>query len=327
MSSLSALDRLRRLLAVIPWVVDQGGVELAAVAERFDYPLDQLLQDLEEVVFFVGVHPFTPDCLIEVSIVDDRVWIAYADWFTQPLRLAPDEIMALLVAGRSVAVMADGDDFGPLERALTKMAASLDPAAGEAVQVRLGTGDGDALAVFRRAARDGRVVEIDYYSYGRDAHRVRRIEPHRVFADRGHWYAVAFCREAEDRRLFRLDRVRRFEETGEVFPPEAPDDTAAEVFPLHEELPVIELALDAEARWVADQYPHLGSTTSDDGGLVVQLPVASEAWLARLLLRLGPAARVVQAPVGLGDDLRADTARRILSRYGAARRRTAPFGG
>ena len=48
---------------------------------RFDYPRSQLVEDLTGVVFFVGVHPFTPDSMIEVDISDDEVQIRYADWF------------------------------------------------------------------------------------------------------------------------------------------------------------------------------------------------------------------------------------------------------
>ena len=99
---LTARDRLARLLAVIPWVAAHDGAALDDISERFDYPRDQLLADLQDVVFFVGVHPFTPDTLIDVDIREDRVWIRYADWFAKPLRLTAEEGARLLTAGRSV---------------------------------------------------------------------------------------------------------------------------------------------------------------------------------------------------------------------------------
>ena len=72
-AKLTARERLTRLLAVIPWVVEQDGAPLDEIAARFDYPRNQLVDDLTQVVLFVGVHPFTPDSLIEVDITDDRV--------------------------------------------------------------------------------------------------------------------------------------------------------------------------------------------------------------------------------------------------------------
>ena len=73
---LNARDRLARLLSVIPWVADhRDGVPIDDIVARFAYPRTQLLEDLQEIVFFVGVHPFTPDSLIEVDVSDDQVSI------------------------------------------------------------------------------------------------------------------------------------------------------------------------------------------------------------------------------------------------------------
>ena len=121
---LKASERLARLLSVIPWVADlPDGVLIDDIAERFDYPRNQLLDDLQDVLFFVGVHPFTPDSLIEVDVSDDRVAIRYAEWFSRPLRLSPEEGARLLTAGRSVLALVDDgadDEASPLLRALTK---------------------------------------------------------------------------------------------------------------------------------------------------------------------------------------------------------------
>ena len=112
MTSLTALDRLRRLLAVIPWVVEKDGPLIDEIVERFDYRRSELLEDLEHVLFFVGVHPFTPDYLIDVIVAEERVWIRYADWFRRPMRLGAAEKAALYAAGRSVAAITDDGGAG-----------------------------------------------------------------------------------------------------------------------------------------------------------------------------------------------------------------------
>ena len=94
-------DRMARLIAAIPWIVARDGALVDEIADRFDYPRDLLLDDLENVVFFVGVPPYTPDTLIEVQIDDDMVWIRYADWFSRPMRLTSAESLALLAAGET----------------------------------------------------------------------------------------------------------------------------------------------------------------------------------------------------------------------------------
>ena len=115
-TSLSVAERMARLLGVVPWVVEQDGAHLDDISARFDYPREQLLEDLEQRLFFVGVHPFTPDTLIEVRISDGIVDIQYADWFSQPMRLSPEEATRLLAAGRSVLDMTKGSGRGTVGR-------------------------------------------------------------------------------------------------------------------------------------------------------------------------------------------------------------------
>src|SRR5688572_14743688 len=124
MSRFSATERLTRLLAVIPHVAGRGYVALDDIAARFTYPRAELVADLTEVLPYVGVAPFTPDALIEVTVDEDRVRIDYADWFSRPLRLSPGEALALLAAGRTlVAAEPDEETAGPLVRGLTKLGA------------------------------------------------------------------------------------------------------------------------------------------------------------------------------------------------------------
>lgn len=210
---LNARDRLARLLSVIPWVADHpDGVAIDDVVERFAYPRNQLLDDLQDVLFFVGVYPFTPDSLIEVDVSDDRVSIRYAEWFARPLRLSSEEGARLLTAGRSVLAMTDtGDDddaASPLLRALTKLGTALGEGAERAVDVRLGTAPADTLGVLRNALARGVQVDLEYYSYGRDELSERRVEPAKVFSDQGNWYLSGWCHRADGERVFRVDRIR-----------------------------------------------------------------------------------------------------------------------
>ena len=212
-----------------------------------------------------------------------------------------------------MAALLDVDELGPLERAVAKLAGARGSEA-EAVQIRLAAGDEPVLQVIREGIGTGRCIDIDYYSYGRDVETSRVVEPHRCLYD-GFWYLMAHCRLREAPRVFRLDRVRRAELTDEVFQP--PDDVAEAMdgIPVDGSLPEVTLLLDPGVRWVVDQYPHTGLDSGPDGRLRVPLPVTADRWLERLLLRLGPAAEVVVAPPGLGTDLRAAAARRVLARY------------
>jgi len=319
-NSLNATDRLRRLLAVIPWVVDKGGASLSEISSHFDYPTEQLVTDLEEVLFMVGVHPFTPECLVDVFISDGFVEISYADWFRKPLHLSQEEMFRLIVAGKSVSEYLDTDELGSLEKGLMKLAAASGTTVGDAVEVNLGMQDRGVLEIFKEAKRENRRLKIKYYSYGRNEENSREIDIYRLFADKGHWYAEAYCHRAEESRIFRLDRVRQVESTDQFYIYD--EELLAELSPIKEifsskesSMPSVILHLPEEEKWVIDEYPHYEAVQEENGDWKVEFPVASPAWFARLLLRLGPNIKIVEAPESLGETFRREVALSILEGY------------
>jgi proteasome accessory factor C len=313
MTRLTAADRLTRLLAVIPHVAGRGFVPLDEIAERFDYPRAELVADLTGVLPFVGVAPFTPDALIEVDVDDERVRIDYADWFARPLRLATDEALALLTAGKAVLAVDTGDDSGPLFRGLAKLGAALGTSDGT-LAIHLGSAAEETLALLRTAVSEHRQVRLDYYSYGRDLRTQRVVEPWRFFADEGNWYVAGHCHAAAAERVFRVDRIREAVLLDTTFAMRT-GATDPSVFAPGPDTPRVVLELASEARWVAAQYPHDAVVELPGGRLQVTLPVTAKAWLERLLVRLGDEADLVRSDGDLGADPRTDAVRRILARY------------
>ena len=323
---LSVAERLARLLGVIPWVVARGGAHVDEISELFEYPRELLLDDLTQVVFFVGVHPFTPDTLIEVDIADEIVDIRYADWFSRPLRLTEAEAARLLAAGRSVLGMmaelagrgdGDGAEAGPLTRALAKLSLALGDGAADAaaqIDVCLGEAPAATLDAVRAAVSQDRRIEIEYYSLGRDALTERAVDPARVFSHDGEWYLSGWCHRARAERVFRVDRIRTVAVTDTPAEMDLPHDTAPGLG-IDGDGPSVVLRLAAEAAWAADYYPTRRRADLDDGRVEVELAVVNPPWLARLLLELGPSAEMVAHDEAIDGDLRAQTARRVLARY------------
>lgn len=306
---ISADDRLRRLLAVVPWVADRDGPTLAEVCARFGYQERELVNDLQ-MLFMCGLHPYTPDMLIDVDIAGGRVWIRYAEYFAHPLRLTPSDGLALLAAGRTALAAPGADVAGPLARGLAKLADALGVSAEETVEVSLGSVPEGVMPILNEAVSNRRQVELDYYAFGRDEWATRVVEPHGVFSAGGQWYLSAWCRRVDDERLFRVDRIRTATLLDSTFAPrEGPVELT--VFKPRPEDPRVTLELEPSARWVVEQYPVEEVQELDGGRLRVRLAAGRQAWLERLLLRLGPSATVVDGDV--------ETARvaagRLLARY------------
>lgn len=309
MPKLSADDRLQRLLAIIPWVASRDGPRIDEISARFGGTQAELVDDLE-LLFLCGLHPYTPDMLIDVDIADGRVWIRYAEYFSRPLRLTPTEGLALLASGRTVLSTSGADAGGPLERGLDKLAAAMGVDAGEAVEIELGAVAEDLLGALRGAANDRRQVEIDYYSFGRDERAQRVIDPYAVFSAGGQWYVSGWCHKVDDERVFRVDRIASATTLDSSFAPPAKPPELATFTPAADD-PRVTLELEPSARWVAEQYPVEKLEEVEGGRLRVTLVASQPAWLERLLLRLGRRATVVDGDAGVA----AGAARRLLRRY------------
>lgn len=319
---------MRRVLAVIPWIVANPGQPVRDVATRFGLTERELLDDLN-VVYLVGLPPYSPDALIDVDIDDEgRVTIRLADFFSRPLRLTPAQGLALLASSDGLLSVPGTEPDGALARALQKLGASLGVGTDDTLDVHLGDAEARVLDQLRRAAAEGTEVDITYYSYGRDERGARTVTPWRVFAEAGAWYLHAWCSRAGGERVFRVDRIEALEprDTRSVHRPPGPrpdgDDgdgsgAGVAVFQPRHDDPRVRLRLSPDAAWVVDAYPAEVLEQGDDGHLVVELVVTAIPWLERLLLRLGPEAEVI-GQVGLPEagELAARAANRILRRYG-----------
>ncbi len=114
----------------------------------------------------------------------------------------------------------------------------------------------------------------------------------------GYSYLDAFCHSADAPRLFRLDRISAADvlDSPVTTEPEPPRDLSEGLFAGSSETTVTTLRLAPAARWVVDYYPVERVRPVAEGPHAdweVDLVVADERWLTRLLLRLAPHAQVV----------------------------------
>lgn len=309
---------------MVPWIVDNPGVSVAEIADRFGIGEADVIADLD-VVWMVGLPPYTPDALIEVLIEDDRVWINYADYFARPLRLTAAQALAMLTAADALRSLPGTEPDGALSRALSKLAGAMGIDPDAAVDVDLGEAPGDILTTINAALTQGHDLEIDYYSFGRDRRTTRRVTPRRVASAQGSWYVDAYCHHAAEPRLFRVDRIERVRALG---PSDTNDlrsasdseaDRSLELFAPASQHALVTLALTPEMAWVAEAYPTVNVKRRAKGALTVTLVANQRPWLERLLLRLGANAAMVavDGPADIATmDMAAAAAARVLERYG-----------
>lgn len=313
----AAKDQVGRLLRLVPYLHHREQVSLDEAARVIGVPPAQLEQDLR-VLFLCGLPGGLPDDLIDVDLDalegEGVIRVSNADYLTRPLRLTPTEASAIIVALRAMRAGAEGETREVVDRALAKLEAA---AAEGAPLVDPGEDAPRTLALratLEDAVRRKRQVRLTYYVPARDEESERVVDPHVVVSHHGVEYLDAYCHSADAPRLFRLDRVHEATvlDSPVTTEPRAPRDLAGGIFE-GEEATRVTLRLHPEARWVEEYYAVESVRPQPDGGSEVDLLVADERWLRRLLLRLAPYATVVSPPrFGEGAT---DAIRRALALY------------
>ena len=315
-----ASERLRRLLVVIPYLVRHPGTEIAEVTRLFGIKEGELLEDLN-LLFVSGLPPYGPGDLIDVQVEEGRVWIGMADYFSRPVRLSRAEALALYLKGKALLGAPGLEEAPALASALDKIERGMGPEVLELLAGRVEVGEAgriaDALSTVRRAVEAQERLLIEYYSATRDELTTRLIDPEHLFSAIGNWYVVAWDHLAGAERLFRADRVRSAKPTGETFEPRGLPGPGRPLYTRSEQDIPVRLLLGPPARWVAEYYETERVKPADGGAIEVTLPTKDLAWVAKLILRLGGGAKVLE-PQQLADMVR-EAAERTLALYRAAR--------
>jgi proteasome accessory factor C len=332
----TSAERLRRLLALVPYVASRKAVSLAETAATFGMTERELIDDLN-LAWCVELKDPDPYCPIDLSYEGGEIVISQAESIERPLRLAADEASALLVALRTLQGVGGGAVGGaggaggergtgsgageppsPVESVILKLE---DAAAGIAV-------DRSQVAVvppadehgwaqrLRAALADGRRVHLRYYVPGRDEATERDVDPMRLLVAEGRTYLEGWCRRAEGVRLFRLDRVldlRILDVDADVPDDAEPVDVDAGLFRPSSADVVVVLDVSAAARWVTEYYLAESVADLDGGWLRVTLRTPDTGWVRRLALRLGDDGRVV-SPAALVTQVR-EAATAALAHY------------
>ena len=302
--------RLRRLLALVGWLAQVGEAPIAEAARRFGMSEKELVAELE-LAACCGTPPYTPDTLMEIEVSERSV----RAFLPAEYRASPPPHPGRGVRGRGIGAAAPrrpglgGRRTTPCPRQTRRgtrvpggrraRRRCTDASGGRAGGRRSGSLARDRLSLWlpgrvddaHRGARAGR-------------HNRRPLVPRRVLPPgRGH---AAFPgrphrRRAPPRAHGRTDHGT---ERGRWRRCSFRDRARVEVH----------LQLGPAAQWVPESVP-VRAVRRGAGGLVtdVVLDVSGMAWFERLLLQLGPAARVLSPPELTG--LAAEAARRVLERY------------
>lgn len=290
--------RLPRLLALVPYLLARPGIRIDEAAADFGVTGKQLRKDLE-LLWMCGLPGYGPGDLIDLSFDGDTVTVTYDAGMRRPLRLTGGEATSLLVALRALAETPGVLDADAVRRAIAKIESAAGEARPAGVVVGLGVREAEHTAEVRRAVQraltGGQALRMRYYAATSDQISDRVVDPMRMLIVEGNAYLEAWCRRAEDVRLFRLDRIDEVAELDEPAapPPDAePHDISEGLFAPSPEQYEAVMVLEPDARWVAEYYACEELDELEGGRLRVRMRYGDESWMVRLVLGLGGELRV-----------------------------------
>ena len=340
MQRLNPVERAERLLSLIPWVLENGGQTIAELEERFAYPSDILVADLENVVHYLAPFPFTPDVEFSVYINgSDQVWISNAEVFSRPPMFTFAQAFELFVAASAVLQAQasqqgdsrpDGKSRSPLARAVVKLAPD---SSGDLTQLlRVDVGENiaqDLWEALNTAVEEQRRIQIQYFTAGRSETNTRKVDAYSVFARAGSWHFRGWCHRAQDFRTFRCNQIESFQLLDEQFDPageagleggDLEDRPASLTYHAAADDARVAIEISPWAARLAEEYDADSVEQAENGSIRMILPVGRRIFLERLLLQAGEAAKIVSVegdlPEGdIPEDIAQQAASRVLARY------------
>lgn len=315
--------KIQRLLSIIPYVLKNQGVSLGELCEVFGVSQARILSDLD-LIFMCGQPDYTPADLIDVAIDGDSVTIRMADYFARPMRFTAAELSGLYLACEAVQRLSGLPGSSTLTSAMDRIAGVLEEGTvprdliRKSVEFHPSTPWLETVADLSRACEQCRVVEMEYYTYGRDDFSRRRVHPLSLEFGMGNWYLRAWDGRSGEIRVFRVDRIKDMSVSGEKFEP-PPEEERGKPSPgpygatASGEIEVRLRFSPALARWAQEQ-PIFSQAEMVRGRLVCTIRTDNLSWLERELLKYGTEVEILSPPE-LKDRLRTRI-KNLLDVYG-----------
>jgi len=307
--------RLRRLLVMLPWLMERGSVSTQEMAEHFGLSVNELVTELT-LASLCGASQDPLD-LIDLWVDENEVHVGVPKYFERPLRLTLPEAFTLVASASLARQIPGSDPHGALARAIHKIAQAtgLDVDGSVAMDIDIPV----LLEPLAQAAAKSEGVAFEYWTVSAGEMRPRRAVPVETFREQNHWYLRAYDLDVLAERTFRIDRMESLVSTGIVKPVELSE--RGDWFTTSEDSRLVILRIESAWLWMLERYPlvevedpHEQKASANAASTrTVRLVVSHEHWLQRLLLRLGPHAQVVEPEEWQGTGKTA--AELVLARY------------
>lgn len=295
------MNRLHRLVNILIHLQSKRIIKAQELADKFGISLRTVYRDMASLEQ-AGV-PILSEAGVGYSLLKG--------YNLPPLQLTDHEVTAFFTAGKFLHIYSEKSVSGSFESGLTKIKAIINLAEKERVSVleeklkvlanpyleKKEEGKVPFNEVFK-AVYEKLLLEFNYIGLSDLEPKARRVEPIGIYSFGQHLYLIAWCKEKEDYRTFRFDRISDFKIKHERFNSKHPKmDVFIQKLKSEKGLEKVVIQIDLEAyRYVDEQKYYQGIVSEEKVGdkMIMTFLSGSLEGFSHWFLLLGSEADIIE---------------------------------
>jgi len=301
----TAAIRALRTMDLIPYILENPGVSIRSLSERFSVTEKQIESDLQ-LVFMCGLPGYTPYELIDIVFEDGIVSVIDPQVLDKPRRFTKSE---LIVIALGLEILLDISRSNPERNQKLKALSEKITKLGSSNSVTFTHSENSSIftEVIVDAISKRKNIQITYSSLVKDQITDREIAPQRLYFMNGNLYLSAYDLSKKSDRIFKVDLIKKCEITGT-----ANIEVEGEIV---DAIRVVLRVNKSHRNFIERNSSIISTVVEKKDFFDVNIDINNIEWLKRSILSNAPGISVV-TPTSLANELR-QSATSLLALYQA----------
>ncbi len=281
--------KINRLFEITTILLNKGSITAKELADRFGVSTRTIYRDID-VLSSAGVPVYMSK--------GSGGGIALLENYTINRMLISDqESESLLLAVKTL----QATQYPELDIVLEKMGAIFNHASNQDwVEVDFShwgsmPNEKNKFNDIKRAMLQQKVIYFEYVNAdGRKS--IRLAEPEKLIFKDNAWYLVAYCRQCQEHRTFRISRLKKLEVTTEIFEQKRLPETNTKTTNNFSQ-PSLQLKLRFQAKVLSRLYDYFDDSfivRNDDGSFTIEVALPEGEWIYSYILSFGSFVEVLE---------------------------------
>jgi predicted DNA-binding transcriptional regulator YafY len=297
----TAVDRVARVLDLVPFALENPGIEVSVLANKFNVSEKQMLADLE-LIFLCGLPGYTPYELIDLSFEDGVVTVIDPQVLDKPRLFNEIEAVVLHLG---LSIMKNAIDDLEKQRIISDLQEKIGAKFSAITDISFTTNKPRFYDLVSDSIKNNCALDLTYTSISRDEVSDRIVLPKSVYLAQGNFYFIALDTQNNQIRHFRMDLIQSCRIATEVPASNSVLADSDEVF---------DFKIKSRSKYLTERYGDLFTDVTQEGDTyLAEGRMSNSQWLRRLVLSNAPDLELLE-PAFLKEEIQ-DEMQLVLRLY------------